>query len=116
MKNLLHSLLAIALLAFPATARAQLVNDGASVTLSNVTNNLPGSVVVGYKPEDWVRSIRHGVNPQGRALMVMPSEDYNRLTDDDLASLVAYLRHIEPASGGGPVIELPLPVRAFSSR
>jgi cytochrome c553 len=45
--------------------------------------------------------------------MVMPSEDYNRLTDDDLASLVAYLRSMEPASGGGPVLDLPLPVRVF---
>lgn len=70
-----------------------------------------GSVVAGYKPEDWVRSIRHGINPMGRALMVMPSEDYNRLTDDDLAALVAFLRHKEPASGGEPVLELPLPVR-----
>ena len=73
----------------------------------------PGSVVAGYTPEDWVRSIRHGVNPKGRALMVMPSEDYNRLTDDDLAALVAYLRHMPPATGGGPVLDLPLPVRAF---
>jgi mono/diheme cytochrome c family protein len=73
----------------------------------------PGSVVAGYTPEDWVRTIRHGVNPKGRALMVMPSEDYNRLTDDDLASLVAYLRHIEPAAGGGPVLDLPLPVRVL---
>ena len=37
----------------------------------------PGSVVAGYTAADWERSIRHGVNPVGRALMVMPSEDYN---------------------------------------
>jgi mono/diheme cytochrome c family protein len=73
----------------------------------------PGSVVAGYTPVDWVRAIRHGVSRSGRPLMVMPSEDYNRLTDDDLASLVAYLRFKEPASGAGAVVELPLPVRAF---
>ncbi|MDM0081291.1 cytochrome c [Variovorax sp. J31P179] len=73
----------------------------------------PGSVVAGYTPADWERSIRHGVNPLGRPLMVMPSEDYNRFTDDDLAALVAHLRHMPPASGGGPVVDLPLPVRAF---
>lgn len=73
----------------------------------------PGSVVAGYTAADWERSIRHGVNPVGRALMVMPSEDYNRLTDDDLAALVAHLRHMAPATGGGPVVALPLPVRAF---
>jgi mono/diheme cytochrome c family protein len=72
-----------------------------------------GSVVTGYTPEDWDRAIRHGVGPKNRVLMVMPSEDYNRLTDDDLASLVGYIRQLEPAAGGGPVIDLPLPVRAF---
>ena len=93
---------------------AMFVDDGKGMRIAgpNISPG-PGSVVTGYKPEDWVRSIRHGVNPEGRALMVMPSEDYNRLTDDDLASLVAYLRQIEPATGGGPVVELPLPVRAL---
>jgi len=62
---------------------------------------------------DWVRSIRHGVNPQGRPLMIMPSEDYNRFTDDDLASLVAYIRLLSPASGQGAVVKLPLPVKAL---
>src|SRR5690606_33723314 len=42
-----------------------------------------GSGVVHYQPADWVRSIRHGVAPDGRALMVMPGEDYIRFTDDD---------------------------------
>jgi len=93
---------------------ALFVDDGKGMRIAgpNISPG-PGSVVAGYTPEDWVRSIRHGVNPHGRPLMVMPSEDYNRLTDDDLASLVAYLRHIEPASGGGPVLDLPLPVRVF---
>lgn len=73
----------------------------------------PGSVVAGYAPEDWVRAIRHGVARDGRPLMVMPSEDYNRFTDDDLASLVAYIRRLAPATGGAAVVDLPLPVRAF---
>lgn len=72
-----------------------------------------GNVVAAYSERDWVRAIRHGVNPQGRALMVMPSEDFNRLTDDDLASLVAYIRNLEPVAGGGAVIDLPVPVRAL---
>jgi mono/diheme cytochrome c family protein len=72
-----------------------------------------GSVVKDYQPVDWVRSIRHGVNPKGRPLMIMPSEDYNRFTDEDLAALVAYLRHMPPAQGGGPIVDLPLPVRAM---
>jgi mono/diheme cytochrome c family protein len=62
---------------------------------------------------DWVRAIRHGVAPGGRALRVMPSEDYNRFTDDDLGSLVAYVRALPPTQGTGAEVSLPLPARVL---
>jgi len=73
----------------------------------------PGNVVAKYGASDWERTLRHGVKPDGRPLMIMPSEDYNRLTDDDVASLVAYVRSLPPAPGRGAVMELPLPVRVL---
>ena len=90
------------------------VDDGKGMRIAgpNISPG-PGSVVAPYQPVDWVRAIRHGVNPKGRALMIMPSEDYNRFTDEDFAALVAYIRHLPPATGGGPVLDLPLPVRAM---
>lgn len=90
------------------------LDDGRGLRIAgpNITRG-PGGVVAGYQPVDWVRSIRHGVSPQGRALMIMPSEDYNRLTDEDLASLVAWARALPPVAGDGAVVELPLPVRAL---
>lgn len=89
------------------------VDDGGLVIAGpNITTG-PGGVVAAYQPVDWVRAIRHGVNPQGRPLMIMPSEDYNRFTDGDLASLVAYIRQLPPASGQGAVVKLPLPVKAL---
>ncbi|MBT2324951.1 cytochrome c [Variovorax paradoxus] len=90
------------------------VDDGKGLRIAgpNISPG-PGSVVAGYTPEDWVRAIRHGVGRNGRVLMVMPSEDYNRFTDEDLASLVAYVRKLEPAAGGAAVLDLPLPMRAF---
>ncbi|RJP71508.1 MAG: cytochrome c [Comamonadaceae bacterium] len=89
------------------------VDDGGLVIAGpNITTG-PGGVVAAYQPVDWVRAIRHGVSPQGRPLMIMPSEDYNRFTDGDLASLVAYVRQLPPASGQGAVVKLPLPVKAL---
>lgn len=64
-----------------------------------------------YQPVDWVRAIRHGVKPDGRPLMVMPSEDYNRFTDADLASIVAYVRQLPAVDGSAAVVRLPVPVR-----
>ncbi|MDP3760256.1 MAG: cytochrome c [Ramlibacter sp.] len=74
-------------------------------------NISPGGVTVGYKPEDWVRTIRHGVKPNGQPTMIMPSEDYNRFTDQDLAALVAYVRGLAPVQGTAPAMMLPPPVR-----
>ena len=73
----------------------------------------PGSVTAGYTPQDWDRIVRHGVKRNGRPAIVMPSEDYNRFTDSDLAALVAYVRALPASGGGAAVIELPLPVRAL---
>ena len=59
----------------------------------------PSGVVARYTPSDWVRTIRHGVKPDGRPVMIMPSEDYNRLVDADLAAIVAYVRQLPAATG-----------------
>jgi mono/diheme cytochrome c family protein len=72
-----------------------------------------GSVTVGYQAADWVRAIRHGVDPKGRPLLIMPSEDYNQFTDEDLGALVAYVRSMPPTEGGAAVMKLPVPVRAL---
>jgi mono/diheme cytochrome c family protein len=94
------------------TGRTFVADGGLVIAGPNITTG-PGGVVAAYQPVDWVRAIRHGVSPQGRPLMIMPSEDYNRFTDDDLASLVAYVRSLPPASGQGTVLKLPLPVKAL---
>ena len=73
----------------------------------------PGNVVAKYTPADWERSLRHGVKPDGRPLMIMPSEDYNRLSDADLGALVAYVKQLPPAAGGAAELVLPLPYRAL---
>jgi cytochrome c553 len=39
-----------------------------------------------------VRAIRHGVGPDGRGLFIMPSEEYQHLSDADLGALVAFLK------------------------
>ena len=93
--------------------------DGAGRIFVNEANGLrlggPDITAAGstrnYQPQDWVRTIRHGVKPAGQPVMIMPSEDYNRFTDPDLAALVAYVRALPPAKGAPAVLEMPPPVR-----
>ena len=69
------------------------------------------SMVANYTEADWVRAIRHGVDPGGRALLIMPSEDFNRMHDGDLAALVAYIRSLPPGKGTLGEVRLPTIVR-----
>lgn len=89
-----------------------LVNDGKGTHIAG-PNITPGGVVAAYQPADWDRTIRHGVKPSGHPVRVMPSEDYNRFTNADLASLVAYVRSLVPVQGGSAIVELPLPARVL---
>lgn len=86
--------------------------DGLKIAGPHISNG-PGSVTARYAVADWVRSIRHGVAPGGRPLLMMPSQDYNRLTDADLGALVAYLKQLPPTGGGAAVLQLPLPMRVL---
>lgn len=84
--------------------------NGLFVRGANLTRGA-GSAVLSYNELDWVRAIRHGVRPDGRPLLVMPSEDFNRLTDADLAAVVGYVRSLAPGDGPGAEIRLPLVAR-----
>ncbi len=45
---------------------------------------------------DIARAIRHGVAPDGRALVFMPSTDFHAMSDGDLGALIAYIRSVPP--------------------
>ena len=49
-----------------------------------------------YSDEDWVRAIRHGVGPDGKPLLVMPSKAYYHYSDEDLGEIIAYLKSVPP--------------------
>lgn len=72
-----------------------------------------GSVTAGYKASDWDRAIRHGISPARTPLLIMPSEDYNRLTDADLASLVAYIESLPLHASTPARIRFPVLMRAL---
>lgn len=50
--------------------------------------------------------IRNGVRPDGRSVLVMPSEAYVGLNDADLARIIAFLQSLPAASGPGPDLSL----------
>jgi cytochrome c553 len=75
-----------------------LENDPATIGVVVAPNLTTGEGGVGaaYSVEDWVRTLRHGVNPEGRSLFIMPSFMFNRMSEKDLAATIAYLQTIPP--------------------
>ncbi|MBB4638376.1 cytochrome c [Longimicrobium terrae] len=67
------------------------------VSGSNLTRGR-GGVAARYTDADFVRAIRHGVNADGRGLLLMPSDEFNSMSDDEVGSIVAYLRTLPPVN------------------
>ena len=66
-----------------------------------------------YTDTDWIRTLRHGVKPSGEPVLIMPSEEYARMTNADLGAIVAYVRSLPPAAGGAAQFSpWPLPIKA----
>jgi mono/diheme cytochrome c family protein len=86
--------------------------EGLYVKSPNITRGA-GGVVSDYNEGDWVRAIRHGVSPRGHALLFMPSEDYNRMSDADFAALVAYTRSLPPVAGESAALRVPMHFKAL---
>jgi mono/diheme cytochrome c family protein len=49
-----------------------------------------------FTDQDWVRGIRHGVHRDGTTLLVMPSEAFVYMNENDVAALVAFLKQLAP--------------------
>ena len=72
-----------------------------------------GSEVADYTVEDWVRAIRHGIGPDGKPLLIMPSNQHYAMSDEDLGALLAYIRSLPPIDNELPELKLALLPRAM---
>lgn len=87
------------------------VEGGAMRVVSPNLSRGAHSATLHYSAADWVRTVRHGVKPDGTPVLIMPSEDFNRLTDTDMAALIAYVGSLPPVPGAAGVVNFPAPVK-----
>jgi mono/diheme cytochrome c family protein len=62
-------------------------------------NLTPSGNIKDWSDGEVIRAIREGVHKNGRSLIVMSSENFRYMSDDDVQAVVAYLRS-QPAVGG----------------
>ena len=87
-----------------------LINDPAMgfIYASNLTRGAVG-IAASYDDAGWERAIRHGLAHDGRRLLVMPSNEYQFLSDEDVGQIIAYLKTLprvdrdRPPTAVGPL-------------
>ena len=78
-------------------------NPGAEgiVVAPNLTSG-EGGIGSTYTDDDWVRALYHGVNDEGRSVIVMPSLFFHVMSEEDLTSIIAYMKTIPPVDNALP--------------
>lgn len=57
-----------------------------------------GGVGATLTPALIERAVRHGIGPDGRALRIMPSDEYQYMSDDDMRAVASYVQHVAPVN------------------
>ncbi len=67
-----------------------------TIDSANLTSGA-GGVGQEYKSdEDYVRAIRHGIDPEGKPLFMPAIFSTSQLSDEDLAAIIAYVKSVPP--------------------
>jgi mono/diheme cytochrome c family protein len=67
--------------------------DLGTICAPNLTS---GGIGKTYTDPDWVRAIKHGVGKDGRPLLIMPSKDFQYMSDEHVGQIVACLKTLPP--------------------
>lgn len=87
-------------------------STGFYVHTPNITRGAGGAAAA-YGDEEWIALLRHGLKPSRTPVFFMPSEDYAQMADEDVASLVSYIRSLPPAPEMKAEFRLPLMLKAL---
>lgn len=60
-----------------------------------------GSRTADFTPQDWDRIVRHAVLRDGHPA-VMPSDDFKRMSDQELSDIISYIRSLPPVDNTVP--------------
>lgn len=62
---------------------------------ANLTSG-EGGIGGEFTDEDYVRAIRHGVDPEGKPIYMPSVTAFARMSDEDLGAVIAYLKTVPP--------------------
>ena len=65
------------------------------IVASNLTQGR-GGIMREYTKADLTRALKHGVRKDGKSVILMPSEEYNSLSAEDVGALLAHIKNLRP--------------------
>lgn len=80
--------------------------EGSPIGVVYAPNLTPGGPLKDWTDAEVVRAIREGVDPQGKTLIIMPSEGLHAMSDSDAQAIVAFLRSLSSNERQTPEREL----------
>jgi len=84
--------------------------SGFHVVAGNITPD-PETGIGNWTDDELARAIREGIGRDGRTLFpMMPYQNFRYMSDEDLASVIVYLRSQPPAHHQLPQTQVPFPV------
>jgi cytochrome c553 len=75
-----------------------LVGKLAGPNLTQGKGGLPDN----YQANDWVKAIRHGVKRDDHPLIVMPSLETSKMSEEELTAMISYLHALPPVDNTVP--------------
>jgi mono/diheme cytochrome c family protein len=80
----------------PPLLDGSVITDAAALGYFAAPNLTPGGPLKDWSDGQIARAITEGIDKDGRPLVIMPSENFKNMSQDDLTSIIAYL-HTMPA-------------------
>src|SRR5207248_2143382 len=81
------------------------------LTAPNLTPDPETGAAGTWSDDTLARAIREGIGHDGRALFIMPYGRYRHMTDEDLASVIVYLRSLPPVKHNLSKTDMPFPLK-----
>ncbi len=74
-----------------------------------------GGIPPDYSTGDWVRALKHGLDRNNHPLVIMPCVETSKMSEEDMKSMIAYLKSLPPVDNTVPKSKLGLMVTALAS-
>jgi cytochrome c553 len=75
------------------------------VPAANLTKG-KGGRPADYNEEDWLLALKHGVHRDRTPLVIMPSNEFTWLSENDMSAIIAYATSLPPVDRGLPKKDL----------